>query len=498
MKIRHYGLLGNRNKKTKLAICKKLTNTANNHYQELSTLEILKKTLGVDFNLCPVCHNGTIIYARLEYEIEVGQNHQLAISDSMPEIIAQDINTSNLVRKTDKAIAELFEITWGSDGTGTIKYDVTGSLTFKSKDFSSGEIANLSELELGTYTIKCTVSSKTNGGWIPIGYWDEEDYFTGKYFAGIFEGNNHTITLSSMTTDTKYRSTGIFGMVIGGEIYNLTSKGTNASEVMTGGIAGAIKDGKIENCQNYCTITAEIGIVKAGISGVTDNSQLNKCKNFANISGYSQIGGICGTAGDNSKINDCVNSGTISYYLTSGVSTAGGGLGGNSGFIYNASVEQCYNNGLVRSVYINGNQSMNNIGEIVGFGCTATIKNCYNLENIYGHDYVGGIIGFAYNNSIINNCYTSGENINGNSNVGEFAGYTNSVTGTNNSSFGSTTVVGSESGCSWSNYEAYTLTQMKTLNSGLLTLLNSGDGADLWTQATDVNDGLPYLKNVAP
>lgn len=61
MKIRHYGLLGNRNKKTKLAICKKLTNTANFERQELTTLEILKKTLGVDFNLCPHCHKGHLL-----------------------------------------------------------------------------------------------------------------------------------------------------------------------------------------------------------------------------------------------------------------------------------------------------------------------------------------------------------------------------------------------------------------------------------------------------
>ena len=61
MKIRHYGLLGNRNKKTKLAICKKLTNTANFEHQEISTLEILKKTLGVDFNLCPHCHKGHLL-----------------------------------------------------------------------------------------------------------------------------------------------------------------------------------------------------------------------------------------------------------------------------------------------------------------------------------------------------------------------------------------------------------------------------------------------------
>ena len=61
MKIRHYGLLGNRNKKEKLAECKKLTNTANFKKLEISTLEILKKTLGVDFNICPICKKGHLV-----------------------------------------------------------------------------------------------------------------------------------------------------------------------------------------------------------------------------------------------------------------------------------------------------------------------------------------------------------------------------------------------------------------------------------------------------
>ena len=61
MKIRYYGFLGNRNKKTKLAKCKEFTKTANLENIELNTLEILKKTLGVDFNLCPICHKGHML-----------------------------------------------------------------------------------------------------------------------------------------------------------------------------------------------------------------------------------------------------------------------------------------------------------------------------------------------------------------------------------------------------------------------------------------------------
>lgn len=49
------------NKKTKLVECKRLTNTANLEKLEISTLEILKKTLGVNFNLCPICHKGHLL-----------------------------------------------------------------------------------------------------------------------------------------------------------------------------------------------------------------------------------------------------------------------------------------------------------------------------------------------------------------------------------------------------------------------------------------------------
>lgn len=61
MKIRYYGFLGNRNKKIKLAVCKKLTNTATPQKTELTTLEVLKLMLGQDFNLCPHCHKGHLL-----------------------------------------------------------------------------------------------------------------------------------------------------------------------------------------------------------------------------------------------------------------------------------------------------------------------------------------------------------------------------------------------------------------------------------------------------
>ena len=61
MKIRYYGILGNRNKKKKLLKCKILTRTKIYTRKELPTPELLKKILGNDFNLCPHCHKGHML-----------------------------------------------------------------------------------------------------------------------------------------------------------------------------------------------------------------------------------------------------------------------------------------------------------------------------------------------------------------------------------------------------------------------------------------------------
>ena len=63
VKIRHYGILGNRNKKTKLRLCKKLTNSTKykSEYKNLSTAEILKKITGKDITQCPTCLTGKML-----------------------------------------------------------------------------------------------------------------------------------------------------------------------------------------------------------------------------------------------------------------------------------------------------------------------------------------------------------------------------------------------------------------------------------------------------
>ena len=62
VKLRHYGILGNRNKKTKLEICRQLTKSTKFKaaYLNLSVAEIIKEITGKDITKCPACVIGKL------------------------------------------------------------------------------------------------------------------------------------------------------------------------------------------------------------------------------------------------------------------------------------------------------------------------------------------------------------------------------------------------------------------------------------------------------
>ena len=65
VKIRHYGLLANRNKKTKLTLCRKLTKSPiyKSLFEGLSTIEIVSILLKKDVTLCPSCNKTKLTMA---------------------------------------------------------------------------------------------------------------------------------------------------------------------------------------------------------------------------------------------------------------------------------------------------------------------------------------------------------------------------------------------------------------------------------------------------
>lgn len=71
MKIRHYGLLGNKNKMSKLKICKLQTHTPIIQKNELTAFELVEKLLGRSIRKCPDCGSERIVRCGLSPPIIV-------------------------------------------------------------------------------------------------------------------------------------------------------------------------------------------------------------------------------------------------------------------------------------------------------------------------------------------------------------------------------------------------------------------------------------------
>ena len=72
VKIRHYGILSNRNRITKLKKCKLILKVPISKIEEkvtLSTAELLLKLIGVDINKCPCCNGKMITRRKLKPKI---------------------------------------------------------------------------------------------------------------------------------------------------------------------------------------------------------------------------------------------------------------------------------------------------------------------------------------------------------------------------------------------------------------------------------------------
>ena len=241
--------------------------------------------------------------------------------------------------------------------------------------------------------------------WVPVG----KDT-TNK---GTFEGNNHYIKGVYVNSDTKF--CGIFGNT--NTIQNLTVKNSYIEgSACTGGIAGAVRGGKVENCHNINTIvTMKSGTESVG--GIVGQSSVNieNCTNEGivyitgrNAQNRSQAGGIVGIS-IGSTISNCTNKGNIISGKEAGLYV--GGICGSTGADYAVTISNCKNEGTINGV--------TSTAGIVGLLSTkGVVEQCSNTGNInVTESYGAGIAGQmnqknGQSNSIVRLCYNSG-NISG-------------------------------------------------------------------------------------
>ncbi len=376
-----------------------------------------------------VAYSSTI-HARLTYGPNKGVIISLSIETSNPEITAKSTDTSNVVRKTEKPFADLFEITWGSDGTGSVEYSIAGNLDYKNISVTNVSENNLSALEIGTYNVNCKITSPSNKtvnatkqvkvtelanvtvvnnnnqmvtgkgiySMYDLAFFRDlvngGDKFEGRYvnqkadinlnsedwtpignetnyFAGIYDGENHT-TENLKVNQTSGYDHGLFGYVNGkeasyAEIKNLIVKGKVTGTCNVGGIIGRTNYTTVKNCTNYAEVVSRKSVTDVPLD-------------------ISATGGILGRGGLNvNNIENCRNYGSITgNYM---------GIGGIVGWMRSGTITESKN-------YADINNNVERVGGIVGAGLidsaenrTLTINQCINQGKIKGKCDVGGIVG---------------------------------------------------------------------------------------------------------
>lgn len=177
----------------------------------------------------------------------------------------------------------------------------------------------------------------TNHTWTMIGDTEENPY------KGNFDGNGQKVVYmrAEITQkDPKRRYAGLFGVIDGGNVKNVTVLGkvlqnygnyglvggSDELYVGSGGIAGYLKSGQITNCTNYARTTMDgeamyrnsggiVGICKGIVMRCTNEGKLSTIIGFA----QNHVGGIAGLVyGANAQVMNCVNSATVQGYICVG------------------------------------------------------------------------------------------------------------------------------------------------------------------------------------
>ena len=363
----------------------------------------------------------------------------------------EDTKTEDSVRKVTLTAVWKDAVKEKPEGTPVVPE--TGDDT---EDKKVVEINTLEELSAirenlhGNYKLMADIdaSDASEGyGFCPIGAVkdSENETYTEKAFDGIFDGNGHTISGLTIQGDAPYVSVGLFARVEGGVIKNLNLKdvtikaGTASRRV--GAVAGRVNAAEntgVRGCIENVTVSGEVGMT----AGKDVKTQI------------AVIGGAVGYVG-NAKVSNVKNQAVVSYWSEKQEKLQGAcnrHIGGVAGFLSGGELYQCSNTGditVYRDYYgefsgispdsiwdiagmigqaLSGESINLNAGGILGYAASwetkGRIVRCYNtgdVQAVMNHEkklstnftshsdvYVGGITGYIYSNTEVENCYNKG------------------------------------------------------------------------------------------
>lgn len=269
-------------------------------------------------------------------------------------------------------------------------------------------------------------------------------------FTGYFDGAGHTISGLNITSDS---AAGLFGVVIGADIRNLTvdgkvtstyaatdaesSKNTTGKYVSTGMLAGVVLSTvEIVNCTAYGSTQGNGNV--GGLIGMIYNVGpygtvlVDGCDNYAvPANTLGNTGGLMsritsgGTATTGATIRNCTNYANISSTSKDRCRVAG--ICSYASVTSNRVLfENCINKGNISGINsVTTNTAPDSRAFVGGFGgrwevssganASIQVKNCVNEGNATGTMFTGGFVGFFTRSATctadtgIYGCYNTGE-----------------------------------------------------------------------------------------
>jgi hypothetical protein len=251
-----------------------------------------------------------------------------------------------------------------------------------------------------------------------IGYcvdWGSSD---NKPFAGVFDGNGHTISNYSYTS-TDANNVGLFAYVDdpNAEIKDLGLVDPNIKAGKgnwIGSLVGQLSEGTITGCYaEGSTVSGTMYV--GGLVGWHSYGSIVNCNSTGNVSGkWWSVGGLVGF--NSGTITNCTSSAKVS-----GNNNVGGLAGDNLG-----TITSCYATSSVAGT--------EHVGGMVGENFGGQVTNCYSTSSVRGTTLIGGLVGknvpISYLNQgggyilvggTITNSYSTGSVL-GNENIGGLVG----------------------------------------------------------------------------
>ncbi|UCJ17470.1 filamentous hemagglutinin N-terminal domain-containing protein [Pseudomonas sp. MM211] len=288
--------------------------------------------------------------------------------------------------------------------------------------------ADLNQYSQGYYSL---ASATANGGagWNTLGG-------AADFFAGTFDGQNHT--LSDLTINASGPYVGLFGFTDSSSVIRniglLDASVTSGGNDFVGALVG-FNQGAISNA--YATGSVEGRGYVGGLVGLNTGT-ISSAYATVSVTGLESVGGLVG-----------INNGSISSAYASGDVAGDTSVGGLVG-LNNGSISNAYATGNVTATgdYVGGligrnvAATLNNVhatGSVTGAGrylgglagySKSTLQNAYATGNVTGTapeprtgtgDYVGGLIG--YSEGTISNAYATGNVIGKDRYIGGLVGY---------------------------------------------------------------------------